>query len=166
MSAGAGSCGPGAPSSSRRRSALGVCLPCGAVTNRSVTTVHICALFCFVRGLAAEVLTRKAWAVAALARAKSLQEQAPEVAAAELLQAELDSLVREYHGGHDQNFDKDALPWSVEQLVSIVRSALYKTAIGQDVMRLVSRWDKDGSGEVTYPQFVMALRTEVKIPKR
>ena len=82
------------------------------------------------------------------------------------VQAELDSLVREYHGGHDQNFDKDALPWSVEQLVSIVRSALYKTAIGQDVMRLVSRWDKDGSGEVTYPQFVMALRTEVKIPKR
>jgi hypothetical protein len=102
----------------------------------------------------------------ALARAAELREETPEVAAAELQQAELESLVREYDAGNERSFDKDVLPWTVEQLVNTVRAALYKTAIGQDLMRLISRWDTDGTGEITYEEFVVALREQVKIPAK
>jgi hypothetical protein len=102
----------------------------------------------------------------ALARAAALQEETPEVAEAELQQAELESLVRDYDAGNEQDIAADALPWSVEQLVRVVRCALYKTAVGQDLYKMVSRWDDDGSGQITYEEFVEALRHEVKIPAK
>ncbi len=99
----------------------------------------------------------------ALGRAAALHYECPEVGEAELLQAELEAMVRDYDDGIEGGIDH-VLPWSVQQLVSQLRVALYKTATGQDIVNMLRRWDHDGSGEITYDEFVEALRDEVKMP--
>ena len=99
----------------------------------------------------------------ALGRAAALHYECPEVRDAELLQAELEAMVRDYDDGIEGGIDH-VLPWTVQQLVSQLRVALYKTATGQDIVNMLRRWDHDGSGEITFEEFVEALRHEVKMP--
>ena len=99
----------------------------------------------------------------ALGRAAALQYESPEVRKAELKQAELEALVRDYDDGIEGGIDH-VLSWVVQQLVSTLRTALYKTATGQNIIHMLRRWDHDGSGEITYEEFVVALRDEVKLP--
>ena len=99
----------------------------------------------------------------ALGRAASLQHETRAVKKAELKQAELESLVREYDDGIEGGIDH-ILPWDVAQLVKQLRVALYKTATGQSLVTMLRRWDPDGSGEITYDEFVIGLRQQAKIP--
>lgn len=99
----------------------------------------------------------------ALGRAAALQYESSEVREAELKQAELEALVREYDDGMEGGIDH-VLSWVVQQLVHQLRTALYKTSTGQNLVSMMRRWDNDGSGEITFEEFVHALREEVKMP--
>ena len=99
----------------------------------------------------------------ALGRAAALHYESSEVREAELLQAELEAMVREYDDGIEGGID-DILPWQVQQLVAQLRRGLYKAATGQDIVTMLRRWDHDGTGEINFEEFKDALRNQVKMP--
>ena len=99
----------------------------------------------------------------ALGRAAALHYESSEVREAELLQAELEAMVREYDDGIEGGID-DILPWQVQQLVAQLRRGLYKAATGQDIVTMLRRWDRDGTGEINFEEFKDALRNQVKMP--